>query len=79
MVAPILRAIPSGPTVLPILIIGLVMPSGGCIALLYGFFFSVLCNFCLAARLGTLAAIWPTAGEQYRFIFLLSAERWRKI
>ncbi|KAM5344480.1 hypothetical protein ACJ41O_013016 [Fusarium nematophilum] len=59
--------------------VGLVMPSGGSVALLYGFVFCVLCNLALAASLGELAAIWPTAGGQYHFIFVLSTEKWRKL
>ena len=39
----------------------------------------MLCNFCLAASLGELAAIWPTAGGQYHFQWALTTERWRKV
>ncbi|TRX92040.1 hypothetical protein FHL15_007137 [Xylaria flabelliformis] len=49
--------------------IGLVLPSGGSVAFFYGFIFTVLCNLALAASLGELAAIWPTAGGQYHFSF----------
>ncbi|KAF5022682.1 hypothetical protein F66182_5230 [Fusarium sp. NRRL 66182] len=42
--------------------LSIVLPSGGSVAFLYGFIFCVLCNFALAASLGELAAIWPTAG-----------------
>ncbi|KAJ3530688.1 hypothetical protein NM208_g9215 [Fusarium decemcellulare] len=59
--------------------IGIVMPSGGPVAFLYGFIFCVLCNFALASSLGELAAIWPTAGGQYHFVFMTSTEKWRKI
>ncbi|KAH7176998.1 amino acid/polyamine transporter I [Dactylonectria macrodidyma] len=59
--------------------IGIVMPSGGPVALLYGFIFCVLCNFALAASLGELTAIWPTAGGQYHFVYALSTEKWRKL
>ncbi|CAJ2502377.1 Uu.00g097710.m01.CDS01 [Anthostomella pinea] len=58
--------------------IGLVLPSGGSVSFLYGFIFCVLCNLALAASLGELAAIWPTAGGQYHFVYALSTERWKK-
>ncbi|KAH8123490.1 amino acid transporter-like protein [Trichoderma asperelloides] len=58
--------------------IGLVLPSGSSVALLYGFIFCVLCCFCVAASLGELSAIWPTAGGQYHFVYALCTERWRK-
>ncbi|RSL46500.1 hypothetical protein CEP54_013816 [Fusarium duplospermum] len=59
--------------------IGIVMPSGGPVAFLYGFIFCVLCNFALAASLGELAAIWPTAGGQYHFVFALSPDKWKAL
>lgn len=58
--------------------IGLVLPSGSSVALLYGFIFCVMCCFCVAASLGELSAIWPTAGGQYHFVYALCTERWRK-
>lgn len=58
--------------------IGIVLPSGGSVSFLYGFIFCVLCNFALAASLGELAAIWPTAGGQYHFVYALCTERWKK-
>ncbi|KAI0012579.1 amino acid transporter [Xylariaceae sp. FL0662B] len=58
--------------------IGLVLPSGSSVSFLYGFVFCVLCNLALAASLGELAAIWPTAGGQYHFVYALCTERWRK-
>ncbi|KAI1112651.1 choline transport protein [Nemania sp. NC0429] len=58
--------------------IGLVLPSGGSVSFLYGFIFCVLCNFALAASLGELAAIWPTAGGQYHFVYALCTDKWRK-
>ncbi|XWX02398.1 hypothetical protein V2A60_010435 [Cordyceps javanica] len=58
--------------------IGLILPSGGPVAFLYGFLFCVLCSFCVVASLGELAAIWPTAGGQYHYVFALCTERWRK-
>ncbi|KAK4065889.1 uncharacterized protein Triagg1_8441 [Trichoderma aggressivum f. europaeum] len=58
--------------------IGLVLPSGSSVALLYGFIFCVLCCFCVAASLGELSSIWPTAGGQYHFVYALCTERWRK-
>ncbi|KAM5349134.1 hypothetical protein ACJ41O_008957 [Fusarium nematophilum] len=58
--------------------IGLVLPSGGAVALLYGFIFCVLCNFALTASLGELAAIWPTAGGQYHFVYALCTEKWKR-
>ncbi|GAM34453.1 hypothetical protein TCE0_015r02044 [Talaromyces pinophilus] len=59
--------------------IGLVLPSGGPVSFLYGFIFCVICNLALAASLGELAAIWPTAGGQYHFVYALATEKWRKI
>ncbi|KAI1332813.1 choline transport protein [Xylariaceae sp. FL0255] len=58
--------------------IGLVLPSGGSVSFLYGFIFCVLCNLALAASLGEMAAIWPTAGGQYHFVYALCTERWKK-
>ncbi|PVH78700.1 choline transport protein [Cadophora sp. DSE1049] len=58
--------------------IGIVIPSGGSVAFLYGFIFCVLCNLCLAASLGELSSIWPTAGGQYHYAYALSREDWKK-
>ncbi|KAI0017029.1 choline transport protein [Xylariomycetidae sp. FL0641] len=58
--------------------IGLVLPSGSSVSFLYGFVFCVLCNLALAASLGELAAIWPTAGGQYHFVYALSTDRWKR-
>ncbi|KAI0896505.1 amino acid transporter [Annulohypoxylon nitens] len=58
--------------------IGLVLPSGGSVSFLYGFLFCVLCNLALAASLGEMAAIWPTAGGQYHFVYALCSERWKR-
>ncbi|KAI5927477.1 amino acid/polyamine transporter I [Camillea tinctor] len=58
--------------------IGLVLPSGGSVSFLYGFIFCVLCNLALAASLGELAAIWPTAGGQYHFVYALCTAKWKK-
>ncbi|OAQ65313.1 choline transport protein [Pochonia chlamydosporia 170] len=55
--------------------IGLILPSGGSVAFLYGFIFCVLCCLCVAASLGEMSAIWPTAGGQYHFVFALSSEK----
>ncbi|KAI0134651.1 amino acid/polyamine transporter I [Xylariales sp. AK1849] len=59
--------------------IGLVLPSGGSVSFLYGFIFCVLCNLALAASLGELAAIWPTAGGQYHFVYALCTEKWKNL
>ncbi|KAI0156971.1 choline transport protein [Xylariaceae sp. FL1272] len=58
--------------------IGLVLPSGGSVSFLYGFIFTVLCNLALAASLGEMAAIWPTAGGQYHFVYALCTDKWKK-
>ncbi|KAI0377270.1 amino acid transporter [Hypomontagnella monticulosa] len=58
--------------------IGLVLPSGGSVSFLYGFIFCVLCNLALAASLGELAAIWPTAGGQYHFVYALCTDTWKR-
>ncbi|KAI1090994.1 amino acid transporter [Rostrohypoxylon terebratum] len=58
--------------------IGLVLPSGASVSFLYGFLFCVLCNLALAASLGEMAAIWPTAGGQYHFVYALCAEGWKR-
>jgi choline transport protein len=58
--------------------IGIVIPSGGPVAFLYGFIFCVLCNLCLAASLGELSSIWPTAGGQYHYAVGVSSEKWKK-
>ncbi|QUC22744.1 uncharacterized protein UV8b_06985 [Ustilaginoidea virens] len=57
--------------------IGLVLPSGGSVAFLYGFVFCVVCCLCVAASLGELSALWPTAGGQYHFVFALCSPEWR--
>ncbi|OAA41820.1 GABA permease [Metarhizium rileyi] len=57
--------------------IGLILPSGGSVAFLYGFLFCVLCCLCVVASLGEMAAIWPTAGGQYHFVFALCSEKTR--
>ena len=58
--------------------IGIVVPSGGSVAFLYGFIFCVACNFCLGSSLGELSSIWPTAGGQYHYAYALSTDAWRK-
>ncbi|KAH6900214.1 hypothetical protein B0T10DRAFT_525093 [Thelonectria olida] len=58
---------------------GLAIPPGGSAAFLCGFVFCVLCNFAVVASLGELAAIWPTAGGQYRFVYALCTEKWKRI
>ncbi|KAH7150224.1 amino acid/polyamine transporter I [Dactylonectria estremocensis] len=59
--------------------IGLILPSGGSVSLLYGFIFCVLCNFALTASLGEMAAIWPTSGGQYHFVYAMCTEKWNRI
>ncbi|RGP75708.1 hypothetical protein FSPOR_506, partial [Fusarium sporotrichioides] len=44
-----------------------ILPSGGAVSFIYGFLVCVFCNLALAASLGELAALWPTAGGQYHF------------
>lgn len=58
--------------------IAYILPSGGSVSFLYGFIFCVLCNLALAASLGELAAIWPTAGGQYHFMYALCTDRWKR-
>ncbi|KFY50299.1 hypothetical protein V496_09408 [Pseudogymnoascus sp. VKM F-4515 (FW-2607)] len=58
--------------------IGLILPSGSSVVFLYGFIFCVLCCFCVAASLGELSSIWPTAGGQYHFVFALCTDKWKK-
>ncbi|KXJ85718.1 amino acid/polyamine transporter I [Microdochium bolleyi] len=57
---------------------GLVLPSGGPVVFLYGFIFCVACNFALVISLGELAAIWPTAGGQYHFVYAICTKGWRR-
>ncbi|KAJ4263450.1 hypothetical protein NW762_006269 [Fusarium torreyae] len=59
--------------------IGYILPSGGSVALVYGFIFCVLCNFALTASLGEMAAIWPTAAGQYHFVFALCSDEWKRV
>lgn len=40
-----------------------ILPSGGQVSFIYGFLVCVFCNLALAASLGELAALWPTAGK----------------
>ncbi|CZR57515.1 related to HNM1-Choline permease [Phialocephala subalpina] len=58
--------------------IGIVIPSGGSVAFLYGFIFCVLCNRCIAVSLGELASVWPTAGGQYHYAYAWASEKWKK-
>ncbi|KEZ38591.1 hypothetical protein SAPIO_CDS10582 [Scedosporium apiospermum] len=58
---------------------GLVLPSGGAVSLIYGFIFCVLCNFALVSSLGELTAIWPTAGGQYHFVYALCTDSWKNL
>ncbi|KIW46489.1 uncharacterized protein PV06_02158 [Exophiala oligosperma] len=57
--------------------LGIVMPSGGPVSFVYGFILCVLCNLCIAASLGELSSIWPTAGGQYHWAFAASHESWK--
>jgi choline transport protein len=52
--------------------LAIVLPSGGPAAFVYGFLFCVACNFCIAASLGEMASVWPTAGGQYHYSYKLS-------
>ncbi|KAI5465059.1 amino acid/polyamine transporter I [Mariannaea sp. PMI_226] len=58
--------------------IAYILPSGGPVSFTWGFLFCVLCNLALAASLGELAAIWPTAGGQYHFMYALCTEKWKR-
>jgi len=58
---------------------GMVLGAGGPVAFIYGFIFCVLCNLCITASLGELASIWPTAGGQYHYAYMLGSERWKRI
>ncbi|KAF5582721.1 choline transporter [Fusarium pseudocircinatum] len=55
-----------------------ILPSGGSVSFIYGFIVCVLCNLALAASLGEMAALWPTAGGQYHFMYALCTPRWKK-
>ncbi|RGP72383.1 hypothetical protein FLONG3_6779 [Fusarium longipes] len=52
-----------------------ILPSGGAVSFIYGFLVCVFCNLALAASLGELAALWPTAGGQYHFISLANQKK----
>jgi choline transport protein len=52
--------------------LAIVLPSGGPAAFVYGFLFCVACNFCIAASLGEMVSVWPTAGGQYHYSYSLS-------
>ncbi|KAF5672512.1 choline permease [Fusarium heterosporum] len=58
--------------------IAYILPSGGSVSFIYGFVFCVICNLALAASLGELAALWPTAGGQYHFMYALCTPRWKR-
>ncbi|KAG4411404.1 hypothetical protein IFR04_015462 [Cadophora malorum] len=60
-------------------VMGMVLGAGGPVAFIYGFIFCVLCNLCITASLGELASIWPTAGGQYHYAYMLGSERWKRI
>jgi amino acid transporter len=55
-----------------------ILPSGGAVSFIYGFLVCVFCNLALAASLGELAALWPTAGGQYHFMYALCTTRWKR-
>jgi choline transport protein len=57
--------------------LGIVLPSGGSVAFLYGFIFCVLCNLCLGASLGEMASVLPTAGGQYHFTYVSAIQSLR--
>ncbi|KAL2207051.1 amino acid transporter [Sarocladium strictum] len=59
--------------------VGLVLPSGGSVSFLYGFVFCVFCELAVAASLGEMASIWPTAGGQYHFVYALCSDRWKRV
>ena len=56
---------------------GIVMPSGGPVAFLYGFIICVACNLCITSSLGELASVWPTAGGQYHWAYALASDKWK--
>ncbi|KAH7390440.1 choline transport protein [Cadophora sp. MPI-SDFR-AT-0126] len=60
-------------------VMGTVLGAGGPVAFVYGFIFCVLCNVCITASLGELASIWPTAGGQYHYSYMLGNEKWKRI
>ncbi|KLO85639.1 Uncharacterized protein LW93_14254 [Fusarium fujikuroi] len=55
-----------------------ILPSGGSVSFIYGFIVCVLCNLALAASLGEMAALWPTAGGQYHFMYALCTPKWKR-
>ncbi|KAH7482549.1 hypothetical protein ACJA88_010479 [Fusarium oxysporum] len=55
-----------------------ILPSGGSVSFIYGFIVCVLCNLALAASLGEMAALWPTAGGQYHFMYAICTPRWKR-
>lgn len=59
--------------------LGYVLMSGGSVAFVYGFILCAIANLCIAASLGELTSIWPTAGGQYHWAFALATERWKKL
>jgi amino acid transporter len=58
--------------------IGLALPSGGSVSVIWGLVTAGICNVCLAASLAEFLSAYPTAGGQYVFQVITSRSRFAK-
>ncbi|KAF3008411.1 hypothetical protein E8E13_001720 [Curvularia kusanoi] len=53
--------------------------NGGPSGLIYGFLFTIVGYSCVAASMGELVSLWPTAGGQYHWVYVLAPDRRRAV
>jgi amino acid permease len=55
------------------------LQNGGPAGLVYGFLFVWTGTACVVATMGELFSMWPTAGGQYHWMYMLASEGWREV
>ena len=53
--------------------------NGGPAGLIYGFIFCWLGWAAVVATMGELVSMWPTAGGQYHWTYMLAPKKWRVV
>jgi hypothetical protein len=57
--------------------LSLVLPSGGPVAMIYGIIVSACGTLCMAASLAEICHVYPTAGGQYEWVYIMAPEGWK--
>lgn len=56
--------------------LGLALPSGGSVSVIWGLLTAGICNLALAASLAEFLSAFPTAGGQYHWVAVITPKRW---